>query len=424
MLAILPGQAAQAQSTAEPAVVSSNQQKTAEYTLPPDKLAKSKTLYELYLKLRILETAWGFLILLGILGFGVAARYRDWAVSASGNSFVQALIVVPILLLTIDLLQFPFSIYGHHISLEYGFSVQGWGSWLADQGKSELIAWIVGTILLWLMVVVIRKSPRRWWLYFWLSALPILGLIAYAEPLIIEPLFFQFQPLEKNHPELVTSIEQVVHRGGLEIPRERMFEMDASSKYTTLNAYVTGFGASKRVVVWDTAIQKLSTPELLFTFGHEMGHYVLNHVLHGLLLGAAGLLLALWIIYHVCRRIVPRLGPRWAFHDLGDWAALPLIFLLIGILSLVTEPVQNTISRHMEHQADVYGLEVTHGINPDSQQAAAHAFQLLGETSLDYPYPGKFVVFWFYDHPAISDRVRFAHEYDPWSKGQKPEFVP
>src|SRR5205814_751644 len=148
------------------------------------------------------------------------------------------------------------------------------------------------------------------------------------------------------------------------IPSERMFEMKASEKVTTLNAYVTGFGASKRVVVWDNTIQKLTTPETLFVFGHEMGHYVLKHVFHGLIIGAIALLLGFYLVYLTCEWVLSRFQQRWHLRELGDWAALPMLFLLLSIFGFISEPITNTYSLHIEHQADLYGLEVTHGISP------------------------------------------------------------
>jgi Zn-dependent protease with chaperone function len=176
-------------------------------------------------------------------------------------------------------------------------------------------------------------------------------------------------------------------------------------------------------VVWDTTIQKATTPETLFVFGHEMGHYVLNHIVIGLAEGAIGLLIGLYLLYRLSPWFLRRFGPRWHIRALGDWAALPMIFLILYILGFLATPVAGALSRQMEHNADIYGLEVTHGINANSQEAAAHAFQVLGELSLDYPYPSKVVVFWYYDHPPIPDRVRFAHEYDPWSKGEPTRYV-
>lgn len=412
--------AAQSAASPSPAVTSAP---TTEYKLPPDKLAKAKTLYDLGGMLRIVGTIWGFVVLLGVLYLGVVARYRDWAERAAMNSFLQALIVVPLFLLTMDLLDLPLVAYRHSISLQYGLSVQHWGSWFADQAKGFLVSAVLFTILLWLLVLIIRKSPRRWWFYFWLIALVFLVFVIFIQPLVIDPLFNKFEPLAKTNPQLVDAIEKVTARGGLSIPPDRMFLMKASEKVTTLNAYVTGFGPSKRVVVWDTTIQKASTPETLFVYGHEMGHYVLNHILVGLAVAAVGLFIGLYLLYRIANWLLPRVQQRWHIRELGDWAAVPMLFLIFSVLGFISTPLGSTFSRQLEHNADVYGLEVTHGINANSQEAGAHAFQVLGELALSYPYPSKMVVFWYYDHPAIPDRVRFAHEYDPWSKGEPPKYV-
>jgi STE24 endopeptidase len=396
---------------------------TTAYTLPPDKLAKAKALYDLRGRLRIIETVYGLVVLLAILYFGTVARYRDWAEKAFKYSFLQALIVVPLYLLITNLLDLPLDAYQHSVSLQYGLSVQQWGSWFADAAKGWVVGAVIATPVCWLMIFIIRRSPRRWWFYFWLILQPIIVLLFIAGPLIIDPLFNKFEPLDKNNPQLVDAIEKVTQRGGLVIPRERMFLMKASEKTTELNAYVTGFGPSKRVVVWDTTIQKTTTPETLFVFGHEMGHYVLGHVVLGLVLTSVGLFIGLYLLYRICGWALPRFGARWHIRALGDWAALPMIFLIFGILGFFAAPIANTISRQIEHNADVYGLEVTHGINANSQEVGAHAFQVLGEISLVYPYPSRFVTLWYGNHPAIPDRVRFAHDYDPWSKGESPKYV-
>lgn len=396
---------------------------TMAYTLPPDKLAKAKALYDLRGRLRIIGTVWSFVVLLGILYLGVAARYRDWAEKATRMGFVQCFIVVALFLMTVNILRWPLAIYGQSISREYGLSVQGWGSWFADVLKGEAISIVIFTLAFWALIRLIRKSPRRWWFYFWLLALPFVLLLTIIAPVVIDPMFNKFEPLDKSNPQLVDAIERVTQRGGLAIPRDRMFLMKASEKVTTLNAYVTGFGPSKRVVVWDTTIQKASTPETLFVFGHEMGHYVLNHVIIGLVAGAIGLFIGLYLLYRLSTWFLRRFGPRWRIRELGDWAVLPMFALIFGILGFLATPLGSAFSRQLEHNADVYGLEVTHGINANSQEVAAHAFQVLGELSYTYPYPSKLVVFWYYDHPPISDRVRFAHEYDPWSKGEQPKYV-
>lgn len=396
---------------------------TTTYSLPPDKLEKAKALYDLRLTLLVIGTVYGLAVLLAILYLGIVARYRDWAETAAKYSFVQALIVVPLFLLTTDILTLPLDAYQHSVSRRFGLSVQSWSSWFGDQLKGEAISLILGTVVLWLMILIIRKSPRRWWFYFWLILIAVGVFFVVIKPVIIDPLFNKFEPLDQHNPQLVDAIEKVTQRGGLAIPRERMFMMKASEKVTTLNAYVTGFGPSKRVVVWDTTIQNASTPETLFVFGHEMGHYVLNHVLIGLVAGAIGLLIGLYLLYRVSGWFLRCFGRRWHIRELGDWAALPMFFLIFSIMSFLATPISSAFSRRLEHNADIYGLEVTHGINANSQEAGAHAFQVLGELSLDYPYPNKLLVFWYYDHPSIPDRVRFAHEYDPWSKGEPPKYV-
>lgn len=431
LLAIYAGSKLQAQtSSLSPAQTTDSAQaanaksgETTEYTLPPDKLAKSKALYDIDGRLRIIGTVWGFVVLLGILYLGMVAKFRDWAERASKYSFLQALVAVPLFVILLSVLDWPLSAYGHHISLQYGLSVQHWGSWFGDLLKGLGITIIFSIIALWFLIWRIRRSPRWWWLQCWVVALPFIVFLTIIAPVVIDPMFNKFEPLDKTNPQLVDAIETVLHRGGVVIPRDRMFLMKASEKVTTLNAYVTGFGPSKRVVVWDTTIQKATTPETLFVFGHEMGHYVLNHVIIGLSAAAIGLLIALYLLYRLSGWFLRRWGQRWRIRELGDWAALPMIFLIFSILGFIAQPMGAGISRTIEHNADVYGLEVTHGINANSQEAAAHAFQILGELSLDYPYPSKFVVFWYYDHPSIPDRVRFAHEYDPWGKGEQPRYV-
>lgn len=415
-----------AQNAAAPATASVSQgapAPTMAYTLPPDKLTKATTLYHLGSKLRIIGTVYYLLILLAILYFGVATRYRDWAEKAAKYRFVQALIFVPLVMLTITVLELPLSTYRHSIGLQYGLSVQGWGSWFRDLLVGQLISLAIATVAIWGLTNLIRKNPKRWWFHFWWIATIFAVFFICIEPVLIDPLFDKFEPLDKSNPQLVDAIEKVTQRGGLSIPRDRMFLMKASEKVTTLNAYVTGFGPSKRVVVWDTTIQKSTTPETLFVFGHEMGHYVLDHILTGIVASSFGLFIGFYILYRLAEWAFSRFQTRWHMRELSDWAAVPMLMLIFSILSIVSQPIGSTFSRQIEHNADVYGLEVTHGINANSQEAGAHAFQVLGELSLDYPYPSRLIVFWYYDHPPIADRVRFAHEYDPWGKGEAPKYV-
>jgi STE24 endopeptidase len=239
---------------------------------------------------------------------------------------------------------------------------------------------------------------------------------------VIDPLFFRFEPLAPKHPELARAIEEVTVRVGQPIPPEKMFVMNASSKYNTINAYVTGLGASKRVVVWDTTIAKATIPQTLFVFGHEMGHYVLLHIPKTIAflwaLFFVLLALAAWIFGHLFRR-----PGRWGIRGLSDWASMPALLLFLTVAGELATPVVSSYSRAQEHQADIFGLEAIHGLVPDSARAAAGAFQLLGETNLADPAPGPFITFWLYDHPPVAERLRFAAEYDPWAKGEAAKYV-
>ncbi len=224
------------------------------------------------------------------------------------------------------------------------------------------------------------------WLAFVAMAFEVLGV--FLVPYVIDPLFNKFEPLSQSNPALVEQLERVVARGkGIHIPPERMFLMKASDKVTTLNAYVTGFGASKRVVVWDTSIAKGTPDEILFIFGHEMGHYVLGHIVSGILFSFVVIFVSFLIGFHLLQALLRRFGARWRIPGQEDWAMLAVFLLVLSVVGFLTSPIDNAFSRAHEHAADVYGQEVVHGIVADPQESAQAAFQLLGENSYSYPNP-------------------------------------
>lgn len=416
-------QAPSTPTTNDTAQAQSVQQTVTEYRLPPEKMAKALALYKIRVVLYLFSSVFGIALLVALLWLRVPARFRNIAEHASKNRFVQALVFVPLLMLTMAVISIPLEMYGHHISRAYGLSVQGWGSWFLDWGKGELISLAISVPLVYALFLIIRWSPQRWWLHFWVLTSLLVVLLVFVAPVILDPIFFKFEPLEKTQPQLVSEIEKVTHRGGLNIPRSRMFEMKASEKVTTYNAYVTGIGATKRVVVWDNTAKDLTVPQTMFVFGHEQGHYVLNHIYKGMALACVGMLIAFWLGRKIVMAMLARWGEGWGIRGLSDYAALPVLMLALSLLTLVGEPVQNAFSRYLEHQADVYGLEVTHGLYADSGQVAAQSFQKLGEKSYSYPTPNPVLVFWSYDHPPITDRIRFSLSYDPWHGGEGPQFV-
>lgn len=409
-------------STPESASV--QKQTVKSYTLSPEKYEKAVAYSRATYRIHFLGAAYSLALLLIILSLRLSPLFRDYAERVSRRRFIQAIVFVPLLLITFDLLKSPLDAYRHYLSAHYEISVQGWGSWAWDWAKGELIELIIASILAYILYGVIRRSPRRWWLYFGLASVPMLVFLTFIQPVIIEPLFFKYEPLAATQPALVEQIEKEVRHAGLDIPRDRMFEMNASEKLNAIDAYVTGFGSSARIVVLDTTIAKMTTPETLFVVGHEMGHYVLGHIPKGIAFSGALIIVLLLLVYFAINRTLDRKQRRWAIRGLDDWASFPAILFFLYLFFFLAEPASNTFNRYQEHQADVYGLEVIHGIVPDSSETAAEAFQTLGEVDLADPNPGALIKVWLYSHPPLADRLTFAHEYDPWSKGQAPMFVP
>ena len=410
-------------TAASPQAATVQSSRVTAYTLPPDLYKKAHDRSRIRFHLALIGFVYGLLVLWLILHWKLGPKFRNWAETFSRRRFLQAMVFVPLLLLTIAILTLPLDIYGEVIEKQFGLSVQGWGSWSWDWIKAEIISLIIGTVLIWLLYIVIRRSARRWWFYFWLISFPIGVFLFFIGPWVIDPLFHKFEPLQQKDPALTASLEQMVQRAGEDIPPQRMFWMGAGEKTTGLNAYVTGIGSSKRIVVWDNTIAKMNTPQIVFVAGHETGHYVLQHIPKLLTFFAALLLLFFYLGYRSVGSVLGRWGAAWGIRGLDDWASLPVLILLLSVLVFISTPVGSAFSRYFEHQADQYGLEVTHGLTPDSSQVAAQAFQILGEVDLGDPDPNPVAVFLFYDHPTISDRVRFSLTYDPWAAGGQGEFV-
>jgi Zn-dependent protease with chaperone function len=393
------------------------------YTLTPEKYQKAVAYARARYGLHFAAFLWSVLVLVVIIGLGLGPRFRDRAEAISKRRFWQAAVFVPLLLTTETILELPTGIYGQHLSRLYDQSVQGWGSWFWDQAKGLLVGLLLAVPLVWLLYAILRKSPRRWWLWFWLALLPILIFVVFIAPVVVDPLFFKFEPLAPKNPELAAKIEEVTVRAGRHIPQEKMFEMNASAKYKSINAYVSGIGASKRVVVWDTTIARATIPQTLYVFGHEMGHYVLGHI-PKLIAFLWGFFLVLLVLSAAAlSRLIGRPGGRWGIRSVSDWASLPVLLLVVTVASELAQPAVNGFVRAHEHDADVFGLEAIHGIVPDSQRAAAQAFQILGEVNLSDPDPSPFIRFWLYSHQPLAERLKFAARYDPWGKGEKPKYL-
>jgi STE24 endopeptidase len=392
------------------------------YTLPPEKLKLATELFRVRTTLYFVGSAWGILQIVLLLAMGVPAWMRNVVERVTRSRWVQCFLFVLLFLLAISLLDAPLRIYGHHESLAYGLSVQGWGSWALDWAKSFAISWLVTGLLVMVLFWIIRRSPERWWFWFWIPTMVAVLFGVYLSPILIDPLFDKFEPLQQAHPALVQQLERVVARSGVSLPPDRMFFMRASQKVTGLNAYVTGFGPSKRLVLWDTTIAQSTPDELSGVFGHELGHYALHHIALGVLFAAVALLLAFWVGQRMTQGLLRRYGARWRIRSQEDWACLAVLMLVLNVLSFCSAPIENAFSRSIEHDADVYGQEVIHGIVADPQTTTVQGFQRMGETSLEDPTPHPFVEFWTFSHPSTGSRAAFAALYNPWTKGEHPEY--
>ena len=422
------GQAATAQPAAQaapgqpvaPTVTAPGNAQQA-YTLPPEKLAKAIALSRIRHILELVGSLWGLAVLWILLAAGWAAGLAGWAERLLKHRWLSGLLFFALFMIITTLASLPLDVYGEHVSHSYGISVQGWGSWASDQAKGLGLGVLFGAPVMLLFNWIVKKWPRRYWLGIWVATLPLLVLGIFVSPLL-EPIFNKFEPLAKNNPGLVTELEKVVARTGTQIPPERMFLMKASVKTNGLNAYVSGIGATKRIVVWDTTAGRIPDDEVLFIFGHESGHYVLHHIPKQL----AGMAVFLFFLYWGCAWgagwLVRRFGARWKAETLESRAGFLVLMLAISIASFFLQPVSNGFSRHFEHEADVYGQEAVHGIVADPQKTAVNAFNQLGEAWLEDPRPSPFIEFWTYNHPSVQNRAEFALHYDPWADGGKGRF--
>jgi STE24 endopeptidase len=386
------------------------------YTLSADKLARAIALTRIRNLLDIAGSVWGIVFLWLLLALRGWAGVEAWAERRSPRRWIQGVYFFFAFFILTWLAALPLAVIGHHFERSYQISVEGWGAWFADGLKGLALILVLGTLLLLLFHWIVRKWPRHYWFGAWLVTLPLLVLLLFVEPLV-EPLFDRYEPLSKNHPALVQELDKVVARTGTDIPPRRMFLMKASEKTNGLNAYVTGLGATKRIVVWDNTAGRIPDDEILFIFAHETGHYVLNHIPKGIAGYAMGLFFVYWGCSAFAAWLIRRRGARWGAPDLVARSDFVVLIFTVSLAAFLLEPAGNAFSRHFEHQADVYGQEAIHGIVPDPQKTAVAAFNDLGRAWLDDPNPNPFLEFWLNTHPSTQARANFALHYNPWANG-------
>ncbi len=358
-----------------------------------------------------IDTLWSLVVPLLLLFTGLSARMRNVASRIGGDGFFTAPVYGILFVLVTFLLELPLAFYGGFVREHaYGLSSQTAGKWWTDALIGLALSCIFAVLTLWFPYWLMRRSPRRWWLYTSLASIPLVAFILFVTPIWIEPLFNKFGPMKDKALEI--QILALAGRAGIE--GSRVYEVEKSVDTKTVNAYVTGFLNTKRIVLWDTTLAKLDQqPEVLLVMGHEMGHYVLGHVPQ--LIAAACLLIfvGLWVIHRTAGPVIARYRDRFGFSELSDVASVPLLVLIFTLVMLVLMPAVLAFSRHTEHEADRFGLEITR-----DNHACATAFVKLSEENLSNPRPGLFVKLWRASHPPIGERIDFCNEYKPWEKGE------
>lgn len=342
---------------------------------------------------------------------GLSAWLRTFASQLGRGRFYPTLAIYFVLLsLLLFLVELPLSYtIGFAREHAYGLSTQRFSKWASDQAKGLGVGLVIGLLVLWVPYWLLAKSPQRWWLWTGALALPFYTLTLIVTPLWIAPLFNKFGPMKDK--VLESEVLAVARRAGVE--GARVFEVNKSVDTAKVNAYVTGVGGSKRIVLWDTLIARLSPAQAKYVVGHELGHYVLGHVWTSVLLSTVLTLIGLFGAHRLSGFLLGHFGGRMGFHQLSDVASMPLLMLLLTLFSLVITPAALAFSRHHEHEADRFGLELTH-----DNRAAATAFVALQQQNLAVPRPSQLYKVFRASHPPIGERVDFINSYRPWERGE------
>jgi Zn-dependent protease with chaperone function len=357
----------------------------------------------------VLDQVVSIALLAAILFSGLSARLRSWAQRIGRNWFFTIVVYFALFTIVTSVIVLPLTYYQEFVRQhDYGLSNQTLQKWGTDSLTALAVSCVAGALFLWVPYLLLRKSPRRWWLYTAAAAIPFIVVANLVAPIWIAPLFNRFEPMRDK--ALETRILALAERAGIE--GGRVFEVNKSVDTKTLNAYVAGIWQTKRIVLWDTIIARMDDRELLFVMGHEMGHYVLGHVWWRLAAAALLILLLLYAAYKTMGAIVARWGHRFGFSDLADVASLPLLLLVTNLFGLAIAPAQLALTRYQEHEADRFGLEIT-----QTNHSAGTAFVKLQEDALGNPWPGILFKLWRASHPPLGERIEFSNEYHPWREG-------
>jgi Zn-dependent protease with chaperone function len=365
----------------------------------PEMLRHSRLEDALY----FVNVAYGAGVLLLLLSTRASARMRDLAERAVRNKFLAGAVYVVLLVLALTLLQAPLTFYESYVvPHQFDLTNESLATWLGDQAKGLGVDVVISAFVGALVLLAIRRV-RRWWIAAWLGSIPLILLGVLITPLVVDPLFNKFEPL--RDPVLRRDLLAEAARAGIE--HGRVYQVDKSKQTKTMNAYVTGIGPTARIVMWDTLLAKLDHDEVLAVMGHEMGHYVLLHLWKGIAFSVVVSFFVFWIGQALYERGLARWGSRWGVREeRGDPAALPWLLVLSTLIAFAISPITSGFSRHVEHQADVFSLDLTHLNEP-----MASAFVKFAEDSKEDPRPPRFIEWWMYSHPSLGRRIDFVLGY-------------
>lgn len=358
----------------------------------------------------IISTLWS-LILPGLIFFSsYSVKIRNFCERKWRSTFMIAGVYFTIYSLLDFVLSLPLTIFGSFFrSHLLGLSNQSFLSWFITLTKQLGINIVISFLIIWIPIYIVKKYKKRWWLYVGLLILPYYIFTTYLNPIVIDPMFNKFTPIQDK--ALESKIEKVAEKAG--IGDCDIYVVDKSKETNTMNAYMTGIFNSKRIVIWDTSIKGLSEDELLTVVGHEIGHYVLGHIPKAIVLGCISIILILYFVNISIKIIMKKYGNKWGIRSLDDVAIIPIFIILLNIFMLIYSPVSNAYSRYTEKEADRFALEVT-----KNNIAAATTEVKFMVTNLAIPQPDFIYRFFNYDHPSIQERIDFDNQYKPWENNQ------
>ncbi|WP_274310471.1 M48 family metallopeptidase [Solibacillus daqui] len=341
-------------------------------------------------------TPFEWLLYFVILITGISRLFERWSLEQQKWAIWRNAMYVFLLSFLLFILQFPLDYYKYTLSKSYGISTQLFSSWMRDNlidfwldfGMSVIIV----TVLYWL----IKKSPKRWWLFAWALTVPFSIFLMFIQPVVIDPIYNDFSPLKDK--ALETKILSLAEQA--DIPSEHVYEVNMSEKTNALNAYVTGIGENSRIVLWDTTLNRLTEDEILFIMAHEMGHYVIKDIYLNITVYLLMTLIGLWLIAKIMPWMISRYGSILKIKHMSNINSLPLFLLISSFLLFFSSPLSNAVSRYQEVRADEYAMELI-----ENPEVAVSTFQQLTKVGLGEVNPSALVKWFRYSHPPMLERI-------------------